>query len=462
MRKIKTNQDTIYALSTCYGKAGVAIIRISGPKSLQALKDFQFKGTVKPKVATLGRLYDKSSSELIDESIIIYFPKDNSYTGEDVIELHIHGSIAIIKTILMKLGSFGYLRLAKGGEFTRVALKNNRISLTKAESLIELINSETDYQRKIAIRQYGGELESIYSGWRKKVIALLSLAEAYIDFPEDTHLDDALSMLNKNIISLYKELQESIQSFAKINMMMTGLNVSIVGATNTGKSTLMNILSETDSSIISDIKGTTRDVIKVKLEMLGIPVIIHDTAGIRETYDKIESIGIKKSKKVIEDSDIIIIISDISDKTDLQTISEIKKLISKESRVLILLNKADKSKACAAQKDLATNVKINFPHDDLLIVSLKSKEDAKKVVNKIKSLITDYLHFSNANLITNIRHQNVLRGCAHFLKRSSKIGILEIKAEELRYAAKELGALLGEINVEEILDEVFSSFCIGK
>ena len=458
------NKDTIYALSTCYGKSGIAVIRISGPKSLRVLKDFHFKRNIMPKIATLGKIYDNTTLEVIDEVMVIYFPKGNSYTGDDVIELQTHGSIAVINAIFAKLASFHYLRLAHNGEFTKMALENNRISLTKAESLIELINSETEYQRKIAIRHYDGELETVYSNWRKKIIKLLSISEAYIDFPDDILSMEELKKLNQEIINLCHDLQESIKHFNKANTLMNGVHVAIVGATNVGKSTLMNIISESDTSIVSDTKGTTRDIVKTKIEILGVPVIIQDTAGIRMTSDEVENIGIEKSKKAITNSDIILIMLEVSDLLDLSILLKVKSLISKESRILILLNKIDKIQSYKKLEASITEYlkKINFAFNHLVSISLKSKEDQLKIIKLIESSINDFVPVANTSLVTNIRHQNILKNCSHYLQEALKTDILELKAEELRLAAKEIGGLLRGINVDAILDEIFSSFCIGK
>ena len=458
------NKDTIYALSTCYGKSGIAVIRISGPESLRVLKDFHFKYSVKPKVATLGKIYDNITFEVIDEIIVIYFSKEHSYTGDDIVELQVHGSIAVIKAILSKLNSFNYLRLANNGEFTRMALENNRISLTRAESLIELINSETECQRKIAIRHYDGGLENVYSDWRKEIIKLASIAEAYIDFPEDISSTAELKRLNEGINSLWYKLQKSIKSFKEANTLMNGVYVSIVGVTNVGKSTLMNIISKTDTSIVSNIKGTTRDIVKAKIEILGMPVIVQDTAGIRPTSNEIENIGIEKSKKAIVDGDIIIVMLDILDLSDLSIFLEIKKLVNKESYIIVLLNKIDKVQSYKKfEIDIIKYLKkINFVFKQFISVSLKTQKDHSKIIKLIESSIKDFAPITNTHLITNIRHQNSLKNCSNYLQRALKTNTLELKAEELRFATKEIGGILGEIDVETILDEIFSSFCIGK
>ena len=462
--EVLKRRDTIYALSTCYGKSGVAIIRISGPESLKVLKDVSFKQNISPRVATLGKVYDPSTLDIIDEAIVIYFPKDNSYTGEDVVEFQVHGGIAIINKILAMFNSFDYLRLAHNGEFTRIALENNRISLPKAESLIELINSETEYQRKIAIKHYNGDLEDVYLNWRTQIVKLLSIAESYIDFPDDMLTIEELERLDHDIDLLDSKLQKSIVFFDKADTLMSGVTISIVGETNVGKSTLMNILAKTDSSIVSDIAGTTRDVVKTKVELLGVPVVIQDTAGIRATHDEIEKMGIEKSKRAMKSADIIIVILDISNSKNASILSQVKKSQSKDAAIIVLLNKIDKvDDYVGLEKLVAEHLReMKFSYNELIPVSLKSGGGHLKVARAIEGLITNFFPFSNANLITNIRHQNSLKSCSYYLQRVRPTKVLELKAEELRCAAKEIGGLLGDISTEEVLDEIFSSFCIGK
>lgn len=456
-------RNTIFALSTCYGKSGIAIIKISGPNALKILEDLNFKKNPLERVATLGKIY-KKNLEIIDEVIVIYFPKNHSYTGEDIVELQTHGGIAIINSIFYELNSFDYLRLATNGEFTRIALENNKISLNKAESLIDLINSESEYQRKVAIRNYNGELEQSYLSWRNSMVELLSLSEAYIDFPDDLLDETELERLNQKIIRLKDEFEKNIKFFSSANKLMNGINICIAGSTNVGKSTLMNCLSKADTSIISNIKGTTRDVIKTKIEISGIPVILQDTAGIRTTSDEIENIGIEKGKDAIKNSDIIIFMLDANDLLNLDIIIQTKKWLNTASKVLIYVNKIDLLNNYVTLKENFTKQlnSVNFKYEDLLFLSLKSTEFHQIIFQNIERILNYFMPSTDANLITNIRHQNKLENCNNYLGSALNTDILELKSEELRACAKELGLLLGDINTEEVLDKIFSSFCIGK
>ena len=456
-------KETIFALSTCYGKSGIAIIKISGPNALKALICLNFSKNIFTRVATLGKIY-KKNLDLIDEVIIIHFSKNNSYTGEETIELQTHGGLSIINSIFEELNSLNYLRLATSGEFTRMALENSKVSLNKVESLIDLINSEYEYQRKVAIRVYNGELENVYLRWKNDIIELISISEAYIDFSEDILHNDELNQLNKRIKKLQIDFDKNINFFKFANKLISGINICISGATNVGKSTMMNFLSQNEVSIISNTKGTTRDVVKSKIEILGMPVTLHDTAGIRATSNEIENIGIQRGQNIIKNSDIIIFMFDVTNLSDLDILHELKCLLNKNKNVLIYINKIDllSKKYIVKLKLIKRLKKINIKYKSVLFLSLKTKVYRFIITQSIEKILNDFIPSSDANLITNIRHQNQLKNCSNYLGNALTSNILELKAEELRSCAKELGFLLGDINTEDILDKIFSSFCIGK
>ena len=395
---------------------------------------------------------------------MIYFAKNNSYTGEDILELQSHGGIAIINAIFHELSSLEYLRLANNGEFSRIALENNKITLNQAEALIELINAETEYQRKTAIRNYNGDLETHYLYWRNTIIELLATAEAYIDFPDDLLSNNQLQVLNKQIQDLRDKLQKSINLFNNTNQLMTGINICIAGPTNVGKSTLMNTLSQTNTSIISNIKGTTRDVVKTKLEILGIPVILHDTAGLRTTLDKIENIGIKKAKNTIKDSNVLILMLEATQIDDLSIITELSQYVDDDIRALVLINKIDLvQNSKHLQNLIETSLKqMSFKYQKVLLLSLKDRQHQQNIIHSVQELIQNIAPISSASLVTNRRHQEKLQLCSQYLNNAIVTKVLELKSQELRCAAKELGIILGDISTEEILDQVFKNFCIGK
>ena len=456
-------KNTIYGLSTLYGKSAIAIIKISGPKSLKVLKSLNFKNKLIERKAILGKVYTKNL-DLLDEIIVIYFCKNNSYTGEDVVELQTHGGIAIVNSIFNELRSLNYLRVANNGEFTKVALENNKITLNKAESLIELINAETECQRKVSVRNYNGNLEESYSLWRSSMIKLLSISEAYIDFPDYLISNIILQKLNLRIRQLRDEFENNIKLFAFANKLMNGVNLCIAGPTNVGKSTLMNFLSQSDASIISNIQGTTRDIIKSKLDILGVPVILHDTAGIRNTSDYIENIGIKKGKEAIKNADILIIMLEASSAIDFSILAQFKSYRKPDSKVLILINKVDLFKEFQSLK-IYLNLylsKINFKFEKILLSCLNKNHSKKKILNFIKKLIENFIPISGATLVTNVRHQEKLKKSAYYLNEAANNKALELKAQELRYAAEEIGFILGDINFEEVLNKIFSTFCVGK
>ncbi|MFQ3307183.1 MAG: tRNA modification GTPase [Candidatus Midichloriaceae bacterium] len=464
MNQDNYNQNTIYALSTCYGKSGIAIIRISGPNAVTAIKAFKFTKNIIPKKALLGTIHDPITLEIIDEIILIYFPKNNSYTGEDLVELQIHGSIAIINTLLNKLSSLNYLRMANNGEFTKKALENNKISLIKAESIIDLINAESEAQRKLAIRNYNGNLDAIYIFWKNELVKIISIVEAFIDFPDDMLDTKDIKKLDSMIIDLNNKIKTEIDGFKNSLTLMNGVNASIIGPTNAGKSTLMNILTYSDTSIISDIHGTTRDIVKNKIDVSGISVILHDTAGFRKTTDKVEKLGIDKSKKYIIKSDIILLIFDINNIPPPSFFLNIKELTKHDQKIIILINKIDLdtnySEKIKASKKLLFD--IQFQYKKIIEVSLHDKLNWDSFFSIFQESVKSFVDTENHTVISNIRHQNCLKTFSTYLENSLSINILDLKAQELRFASSEIAGLLGNIHSEEILDQIFSSFCIGK
>ncbi|WP_010407470.1 tRNA uridine-5-carboxymethylaminomethyl(34) synthesis GTPase MnmE, partial [Wolbachia endosymbiont of Nasonia vitripennis] len=287
--------ETIFALSTVFGKSGVAVVRISGNYALKALNHFHIKKEIKPRFATLVDLYD-DSSQLIDNGIIIYFPAPNSFTGEDVIELQMHGSKAVIKIILEELSKI--FVMARPGEFSLRAFLNGKFDLTQIEGIADLIDAETKMQAKQAIKQISGELERLYSSWKQKLITIQSKIEAYIDFPEDILAEkNELEKINNEVKTLVQSIQEHLNDNRRGERLREGLHVVITGKPNVGKSTLFNFLAKRDIAIISEYAGTTRDILEAHIDVAGYPVILSDTAGIHESSDPVESEGISRARK---------------------------------------------------------------------------------------------------------------------------------------------------------------------
>ena len=437
-------KDTIYALSTVVGKAGVAIIRIAGPDSKVVLEQLSGLSGPSPRRAYFCSLRAPESQEVLDEAVFIYFEGPKSFTGDDIVELHLHGSVSVVNDVLEVLSKFPCLRLAEPGEFSKRAFLNGKMDLTRAEGLASLIDAETSVQRRVALRQLSGELEQLYDKWRNDLIAVLALLEAFIDFPDDDVPQDVLKEAAEKVAGLNDAIKRHLQSKNCGEVIARGINIAIVGAPNVGKSTLLNLLSKRDIAIVSNIAGTTRDVLQVKIDLKGYPVVLYDTAGIRETDDVIEREGVRRAKKVLDNADIQIAMLDASNVKEL----DLKELDN--DRQITVLNKSDLS------FDLD-----KYPN--AVHMSALTGEGVEDFLDVLLELISVKYTPSNEPMITKIRYRKALESCVENLNYFSLEGKpLELAAEDVRLAANSIGSILGKVDVEEILDLIFSSFCIGK
>ncbi|MGX9891889.1 tRNA uridine-5-carboxymethylaminomethyl(34) synthesis GTPase MnmE [Wolbachia endosymbiont of Protocalliphora sialia] len=437
--------ETIFALSTVFGKSGVAVIRISGNYALKALNHFHIKKKIKPRFATLVDLYD-DSNQLIDNGIIIYFPAPNSFTGEDVIELQVHGSKAVIKIILEKLSKI--FVMARPGEFSLRAFLNGKFDLTQIEGIADLIDAETKMQAKQAIKQMSGELERLYSNWRQRLITIQSKIEAYIDFPEDIWAEKSeLEKINNEVQSLVQLIQEHLNDNRRGERLREGLHIVITGEPNVGKSTLFNFLAKRDIAIVSEYAGTTRDILEAHIDIGGYPIILSDTAGIRESSDPIESEGISRAKKRSFEADLRIELFTFEQRYNINC-----NVVNSDT--IYVLGKAD---------DVINNHNIKINGIDLLPISILKGIGTNKLISLIKEKAKEkFGHDRDTPVITRQRHRNHMQKALEHLQRFNIYNPIELISEDLRLAAFELGAVIGIINVEEILDSVFSSFCVGK
>jgi tRNA modification GTPase len=441
-----TNTDkTIFALSTAFGKSGVAVIKISGSNALKALNHFHIKKDVKPRFATLVDLYD-DSNQLIDNGIIIYFPAPNSFTGEDVIELQVHGSKAVIKIILEKLSKI--FVMAKPGEFSLRAFLNGKFDLTQIEGIADLIDAETKMQAKQAIKQMSGELERLYSNWRQKLITIQSKIEAYIDFPEDIWTEkNELEKTNNEVQALVQSIQEHLNDNRRGERLREGLHIVITGEPNVGKSTLFNFLAKRDIAIVSEYAGTTRDVLEAHIDIGGYPIILSDTAGIRESSDPIESEGISRAKKRSFEADLRIELFPFEQHYDISCNIT-------NSDTIYVLSKAD---------DVTGDKNILIGDIDFLPISILKGIGTNKLISLIKEKAEEkFGHDRDTPVITRQRHRNYMQKALEHLQRFNIDNPIELISEDLRLAAFELGVVTGVINVEEILGSIFSNFCVGK
>ena len=440
----------IFALSSGRGPCGIAIIRMSGPDTLSICKLISKEKKIKENEINLCKFFDPSNDAIIDpEALILWFPKPNSFTGDDLAEFHVHGSNAIISYFLKVLSSQKNCRMAEPGEFTKIAFQNNKIDLLKAESIGDLIHSETELQRKQAVNLVNGHASKYYDELRSKLIKSLSFIEAKIDFAEDDLPEDVLKEAHKSIKSIHSDISKIINDNKVGEKIRNGFRVSIIGETNVGKSSLLNLLSKRDAAIVSDEAGTTRDVIETYLNLDGYPVILADTAGIREAKNEVEKKGISLALSKFNEADLNIV---VVDNTKKKVSDKIMSLINEDS--IILLNKSDVQDEENHRFDV-----------DTILASVKDNKNIDKLINLIKQKLSKKFSSTNNALITRERHRVKLNECLieidKFLKKD-QYKDLELAAEDLRMATRHLGSIVGKVDVEEILGSIFKDFCIGK
>ena len=442
---------TIFALSSGPGISGIAVIRVSGKDASKVVKKLTGSKLPVPRVATLKKFSKNGDKETIDQGVIIWFPAPNSYTGEDLAEFHVHGSRAVIKAMHSAISKIENCRLAEPGEFTKRAFQNGRINLLKAESIADLISSETEIQRKQAIKVMTGSSSEIYNRWREKLLKTLSYVEAKIDFPEDDLPKDIISKIQKTSNGILNEIKKTLDDQKVGERIREGFKVAIVGPPNSGKSSLLNYLSKRDVAIVSEIAGTTRDVIETHLNLDGYPVVVSDTAGIRKSKNEIEKKGIKIALKRAENADLRIVI--VSAK-NIEFTRVLKNILTKNS--ILVVNKSDLIK-----KKLNTK----FRKYDHVLVSIKKDLNLNKLIKKIKSKLKNKFLTSEDILITRERHRQNLINCVHHLEKFNKkksVYDFDKAAEDIRLATRHLGMIVGKVDVEELLGSIFNDFCIGK
>ena len=440
---------TIYALSSGPGLSGVAVIRISGKETSSILKLLTKKDLPSPRVATLSKIINSNNSELIDEALVLWFPGPNSYTGEDMAEFHVHGSMAVIKAIHKALEDTKKCRIAEPGEFTKKAFQNGKINLLKAESIADLISSETEIQRKQAIAIMSGKTSRIFNEMRDLLLKSLSHIEAKIDFPEEELSEEVLSNTKENIDRVIQKIQKILNDQKVGERIREGFKIAIVGPTNAGKSSLLNHLSNRDVAIVSEIAGTTRDVLETHLNIDGYPVIISDTAGIREAKNEIEQKGIKLALKKAEEADLNLI---VIEPKSLDFTGFLKDLINPNS--ILVINKCDIEKVSLTEQ---------MKKIDHVIISVKNNTNIDNLISTIKSKLKGKFIKGEEILITRERHRVNLEQCLeNLINFQNQKNDFDKAAEDLRLATRHLGIIVGKVDVEEILGSIFNDFCIGK
>ena len=440
----------IYALSSGRGPSGIAIIRLTGKDAIKISELISKKKKLKSKEINFCKFYDPSNNSLIDEGLLLTFLRPNSFTGDDLVEFHIHGSNAVISCFLSVLSAQDNCRLAEAGEFTKIAFQNNKIDLIEAESIGDLIHSETELQRQQAVKLVQGNASNYYNELRDKLIKSLAYVEAKIDFGDEDLPESVLNDVKKSIKEVFFSIKKILEDQKVGEKIRDGFRVSIVGEVNAGKSSLLNLLSKRDAAIVSEEKGTTRDIIEVYLNIDGYPVILADTAGIRDSKNEVEKKGISLAINKSIESDLSLIMIDNSSKT---IDTKIKKLINKNC--IVVLNKSD----------VESKQNHNFNKCETILISVKNNKNIAELTSKIKEKLSTKFITSNNILITRERHRVKLNSCLkeidNFLKKDKNKDI-EMAAEDLRMATRHLGGIVGKVDVEEILDSIFKDFCIGK
>lgn len=439
------NKDTIFALSTARGKAGISVIRISGPDSLKLAVQISQKNDLQPNYMYLSKITYKN--EHVDNAMIVFFKSPHSFTGEDVIELHLHGSLAIIEKITKILLDLG-ARYAEAGEFSRRAYLNGKMDLTAIEGLDDLINSQTDAQLRHSLRHMSGEFKKMCDDWREMLLKSQSLMEAYLDFPDEEIPNEVIEKADSFRLNLVESLDKMLQDNRRGEILRSGISLVILGRPNVGKSTMMNYLSKRDIAIISDIEGTTRDILESHINIGGYPFILSDTAGIRKTEDVIESEGVSRAINLAENADIKVV---MLDPKNLNIEDSIKNISDKNT--IIVVNKIDL---------IDKNTIQEIQDKGIVPISLKSASGMDNLLKALIDKAKDVVDVGDDVVITRARHRKHIEKARDALDNCDFRGDLVLCAEDLRIAAKELSCLTGVIDTEEILGEIFQNFCIGK
>ncbi|KAJ2868553.1 mitochondrial splicing system protein [Coemansia aciculifera] len=463
---VTRHNDTIFALSTHPGKAALAIIRISGPQTGRALQLM---------------LPDPTSADsTLDTGMCIWFPGPRSFTGEDMAELHIHGGSAVIASILQALGSIPGLRMAEAGEFSRRAFDNDKMDLTTLEGVADLINAETEAQRKLAVRQAGGELCEMYEHWRVQMVSLMANIEAYIDFSEEENIDDdVLDNVRRIAGSLKEEIANHLNDGRRGEILRSGVSLAIVGPPNSGKSTLLNRLAQRQVAIVSPVAGTTRDIIETTLDIGGYPLVVRDTAGLRHADgDAIEAEGIRRALESAREADMRICLLDATQVLDQRQQPTLDDVLGADEwqallnlpHTFIVLNKADQLNigAVDSARSRASAWARAHTGGDAVLISCASMfgwdELMRSVAGHIRMSWEQGQGGESLRMpLTKARHRQHLRECLDRLEMFERAGEeWVLAAEELRAASSALGRITGRVGIEDVLDALFSQFCIGK
>jgi tRNA modification GTPase len=436
--------ETIYALSSAPGRAGVAVVRVSGPHTQWVIGALTRGAPIKPRFAALRHLTGQVDRTVIDQGLVLWMPGPRSFTGEDMAEFHVHGGRAVMARLLGELDTM--CRPAEPGEFTRRAVENGKLDLTQAEAVMDLVDADTQAQRRQALRQYGGALGRLYDGWRDRLVKALAWAEAEIDFSDEDLPGELVQRSQLEVIELIGQIDSHLADSRRGELIREGVHLAVIGPPNAGKSSLINALARRDVAIVHETAGTTRDVIEVKLDIDGVAVIVADTAGLREAGDPVEREGVRRALARADEADATLLLVDGSADDPFAGLPP----DARDKAALVIWNKADLlRKAPAGER--------------LLQVSLKTWEGWDALLGAVSQLVAAKAdQASEAPVITRARHRRALEDAVGALRRSLAAPDVELFAEDLRLAVRAIGRITGRVDVEELLDVVFRDFCIGK
>lgn len=436
------SRDTIFALSTAPGRAGIAVVRVSGPAAMRALEALTGKPPPVPRNVTMAGFFD-GQGNLIDRGLAIFFRAPASFTGEDVAEFHVHGGRAIVEGLFEALAALG-LRPAGAGEFTRRAVENGKLDLTQAEAIADLVDAQTSAQRRQALRQYDGVLSELYEGWRADLIRASAWAEAAIDFSDEELPADTLAQARESVSRIIKEIQRHMDDSSRGEILREGLHLTVIGPPNAGKSSLVNALARRDVAIVAETAGTTRDVIEVRMDLGGYPVTIADTAGLRHAAEAVEAEGVRRAFARAEAADLVLLLLDGSAAAPAAGLPKAMRAD------LVVFNKAD----------------LPWPAKrDGLAISLRTGAGVDAMIDALTEKVRERLERpTEAPALTRKRHRHALEEAVRSLEHAlaAPDDQPELMAEDLRLALRSIGRITGRVDIEDVLDVVFREFCIGK